>query len=122
MRLRYGCAIMLGALLVIAVGGCACSGEDLLENGEYKPAIMVDGQVFWLAPSGNIDRIPEGCEIIGQIEKISVPTNPPETDWEAIGFSEDFLGADIYQSEDGASIYVYSPEDEQYIPFELITE
>lgn len=122
MVMKYGCVILTCVLLMIVAGACARSGDDLLENGEYKPAVMVDGQVFWLAPSGNVDRISEGCEVIGQIEKISVPTNPPESDWEAIGFSEDFLGADIYRSEDGTTIYVYSPDAEQYIPLELVTD
>ena len=116
--MKYGAVILMSVLLLAAAAGCG-SGDDDLFNGEYKPAIMVDGEIFWLAPTGNVSTIPEGCELIGQIEKISVPTELPETNWEAIGFSDDFLGADIYQSEDGETIYVHDLAAEEYIPLEL---
>jgi len=48
------------ALLIIATGGCTIA-RDLLENGEYKPAIMVDSNIYWLAPSGSVDDIPDNC-------------------------------------------------------------
>ncbi len=119
--MKHGLPLLMGALLLITIAGCSV-GNDLLENGEYKPAIMVDDQIYWLSPTGNVNAISEHCEVIGQIEWIASPTKPPDRNWEAIGFSDDFLGADIYQSEDGDTIYVYNPELKQYVPFELITE
>jgi len=53
---------------------------------------------------------------------VSSPTQLPDEDYEAIGFSGEFLGADIYQSEDGAFIFVFNPEIEEYIPFELAAD
>ncbi|MFO8059865.1 MAG: hypothetical protein R6U70_04320 [Bacillota bacterium] len=119
--MKRGLLIAISALLIVALTGCGAD-RDVLDNGEYKPAIRVDDQIYWLTPTGNVDVIADDCEVIGQIERISSPSKPPERNWEAIGFADSFLGADIYRSEGGDTLYVYNPEIEQYIPFELITE
>ncbi len=114
--------LLVCVLLATTLVGCNANEDTAPEIGEYKPAIMVDDQIYWLSPTGNVSTIPDTCEVIGHIEKISAPTTPPGENWEAIGFSDDFLQADIYQSEDGYTIYVYNPDQKQYIPFEIGTE
>ncbi len=109
------------AILLLLLTAAACRLVDDLV-GEYKPAIMVQDSIYWLCPAGNVDDIPSGCEVVGQIERISPSTQPPAENYEAIGFSEDFLGSDIYRSEDGTVIYVFNPELEEYVPLELCTD
>ena len=111
-------ALMVSVLLLLLLTGCSrCTAEP--EVGEYRPAIMVNERIYWLCPAGDVNVIPEGCVVIGQIEKVSAPTRPPESNWEAIGFfSRESVGADIYQGEDKDRIYVYNAELERYTPFE----
>lgn len=87
---------------------------------DYKPAIMADGMIYWLSPSGNVKSIPDECIIIGQIKKVSPPVAWPEEEFEAIGFSEEFLGSDIFQNARKDTIYILSRKNNQYIP--LVSE
>ena len=117
--MSYRVAIMVSVLLLLLLAGCSrCTSEP--EVGEYRPAIMVNEQIYWLCPAGDVNVIPGDCVVIGQIEKVSAPTRPPESNWEAIGFfSQESVGSDIYQGEDKDRIYVHNAELERYTPFEV---
>jgi hypothetical protein len=109
---------------VIAVAGVAIglisNPAPSVSDANYKPAIMVDGEIYWLSPSGNVDIIPDDCTVIGQISKVSPPTAWPDEDGEAIGFSESLVGTDIYRSKDGSTIYVFNSDAQEYVPLSII--
>ena len=128
--MRKTALVLLGMSILLAAiyftfhwGSEPVAGHEGDTPNEYKPAIMVDSQIYWLSPSGSVNSIPDNSRAIGQIQTISSPTEPPAENWEAIGFSEDFLGADIYRSEEEMHvIYFHNQELELYIPFAIIEE
>lgn len=113
---------MKTVLALLALSLTILSGCSQPEIGEYKPAIMVEETIYWLSPDGELQALPEGAFVVGQIESIAAQTHPPGAPWEAIGFSESFLGADIYQDKDGDRIYVYSDYVKGFLSLEIDRE
>ncbi|GEM_PF-6574562 len=117
--MKWKTALVLCLFVGTMLTGCHLWSRQP-EIGEYPPAIMAEGRVYWISSRGDVASIGDDCTVIGQISTVSAPTRPPEEEGEAIGFSDDFLDTDIYRSEDEDTIYVFNPELQRYI--ELVGE
>lgn len=89
-------------------------GGISFEDNAFKPAVMVNGEIYWSSPEGKVSVIPESCINIGRIEKASSPTEWPDENFEAIGLG---AGWNIYQEADDAyTVYVYDEASNEYFP------
>lgn len=104
------------AVSAIGIGLLSNPRTPPVAESSYKPAIMIDGEIYWLCPNGNVDIIFRDYNKIGKIEKISPASSKPDENFEAIGFE---IGQEIYQSIDKRTIYVYRKEHNLYTPLVL---
>ncbi|MEG1894072.1 MAG: DUF5301 domain-containing protein, partial [Clostridia bacterium] len=84
---------------------------------DYKPAIMINDQIYWLSTDANPDAPSGNTWLLGQIKKVSPQSAPPSENFEAIGLDFSYVGKDIYISPDGKTLYLDSIAGEKTLQF-----
>lgn len=90
---------------------------DTAAPSDYKPAIMINNQIYWLSTDANPDASSGNTWLFGQIKKISPQSAPPSENFEAIGLDPSYVGKDIYISPDGNTLYLDSKAGEKTLQF-----
>ncbi|NLZ95192.1 MAG: DUF5301 domain-containing protein, partial [Bacteroidales bacterium] len=84
---------------------------------DYKPAIMINDQIYWLSTDANPAAPAGNTWLFGQIKKVSPPSAPPSENFEAIGLDPSYVGKDFYISSDGNTLYLDSMAGEKTLQF-----
>ena len=84
---------------------------------DYKPAIMINDQIYWLSTDANQAAPAGNTCLFGQIKKVSPPSAPPSENFEAIGLDPSYVGKDFYISSDGNTLYLDSMAGEKTLQF-----
>ncbi|MGV8154663.1 MAG: hypothetical protein ACLKAO_10170 [Alkaliphilus sp.] len=78
--------ISIIAIVAIGIGLISSPKTPPVVDSAYKPAIMIDGEIYWLCPNGDVNIICRFNKMIGKIEKISPPKSKPDENFEAMGY------------------------------------